>query len=177
MRLPALIAAAALVLGSATAVFANYRDTSVPMRTADISVSRYLGKWYEIARFPNRFERGCQGVTAEYGLQEDGNVSVLNTCRKGSATGPASSRGAEARKVGPGQFKVNFVKWLPMAEGDYWVLYVDPGYNLAVVGEPTGRYGWILSRTPQISRTLLDKAYEVLQSNGYDTNQLQLVSQ
>jgi len=162
---------AALTLAAPGASASPYRDTSVPMKTQEIDLQSYLGKWYEIARYPNNFERGCTNVTAQYGLQDDGAVSVVNSCN-------GKTRKAEAVPVGPGKFEVDFVSWLPgIGKGDYWVLYVDPGYDLAVVGEPTGRYGWILSRTPQIRQSALDQAKSVLEANGYDTSEIMLVPQ
>lgn len=166
-----LAALAALTLLS-TPASAEYRDTSVPMKTQEIDLQSYLGKWYEVARYPNTFERGCQAPTATYSQNADGTVEVLNACAGGR------SRSAEAVKVGPGKFEVDFVRWLPgVAKGDYWVLYVDNGYDLAVVGEPTGRYGWVLSRTPQIRQSQLDKAQSVLRQNGYDLSELMLIAQ
>lgn len=162
----------ALALGTTLALpaaAASFRDTSVPMKSQNVDIQKYLGKWYEIARYPNSFEKGCTNVTAEYTKTADG-VGVLNSCN-------GRTRSADARVVAPGQLKVNFVKWLPMAEGDYWVLYVDPSYSLAVVGEPTGKYGWILSRSPQVRQSQLDKAYSVLRANGYDTSKIYLTPQ
>ncbi|MAM60727.1 MAG: lipocalin [Maritimibacter sp.] len=171
--LMALAAAAAM----ATPAMAEYRDTSVPMTTVNVDVERYMGKWYEIARFPNWFETNFAGVTAQYTLQGD-TFEVLNTCHKGSPDGPARSRKAEATPVGPGKVKVDFVQALPgIGVGDYWVLYVASDYSLAVVGEPSGSTGWVLSRTPQIRQSQLDQAYSVLRKNGYDTSEIVLVPQ
>ncbi|MBL6426492.1 lipocalin family protein [Maritimibacter sp.] len=173
----ALMALATTVAFAAPATAAKYRDTSVPMQTVNVNIDRYMGKWYEIARFPNWFENNCAGVTAEYTLQGD-TFEVLNTCRQGTPDGPARSRKAEATPVGPGKVKVDFVQMIPgIGVGDYWVLYVAPDYSLAVVGEPSGSTGWVLSRTPQIRQSQLDTAYDVLRKNGYDTSKIQLVAQ
>jgi apolipoprotein D and lipocalin family protein len=150
----------------------GYRDTDVPMRSvATLDTARYLGTWYEIARFPNRFEEDCTGVTAAYNLRDDGRISVTNTCRKGALDGPVEVAEGVARIAAPGQLKVKFVWWLPF-EGDYWVLDVTPDYTVAVVGEPEGDFGWILARTPQIDSTALLGARAVLEEFGYDTTQL-----
>lgn len=171
MRLMKPLLALATTLSLTSPALAEYRDTSVPISAQAIDLKSYLGKWYEIARYPNNFERNCAAPTATYGMNEDGTISVLNACRGGR------SREAVAKPVGPGKLKVDFVPWLGgLAEGDYWVLYVDPGYNLAVVGEPTGRFGWILSRTPQIRQSQLDRAKAALEKNGYDTSALMLVA-
>lgn len=158
------------------ALAGDYRDRSVPIGVvANLDLDRYLGKWYEIARYPNRFERNCQGVTAEYSRRPDGKIRVLNTCHKGSPTGPVEIAEGQASIAGPGKLDVTFVPWLPFAKGDYWVLHVDPGYQMAVVGEPKGRFGWILSRAPEISDATYARALAVLERNGYDTSKLELV--
>lgn len=178
MRLPTFIFAAAAALGLATPASAGYRDTSQPIGVVkNLDLQRYLGKWYEIARFPNRFERNCAGVTAEYALNPDDTIKVVNTCRKGSPTGPVDVAEGEAEVVGAGKLKVTFVPWLPFAKGDYWVLYVDAAYSFAVVGEPSGKTGWILARSPKLSAAKYDKAISVLRRAGYDTAQLLQVAQ
>jgi apolipoprotein D and lipocalin family protein len=139
-------------------------------------VKQYLGLWYEIARFPNRFEKDCQSVTAEYAPKKDGKVSVTNTCRVGSADGPVKTANGVARVEAPGQLSVTFVPWLPFARGDYWVLSVDDAYSLAVVGALKGTTGWILARTPTISAAQREAAEKILTKNGYDTSKLMNVS-
>ncbi|MCI2398051.1 lipocalin family protein [Aliiroseovarius subalbicans] len=168
----------ALLVLPASAQAASYRDKSVPITVSpNLDLTRYLGKWYEIARFPNRFEKGCVGVTAEYAMRSDGKVRVLNTCRKGTMDGEVQQAEGQAKVVAPGKLSVTFVPWLPFAKGDYWVLYVDDAHSLAVVGEPKGRTGWILARDPAISTTAYDTALQVLIRNGYDTSKLLLVEQ
>lgn len=178
MRLPGFLCALAATLGLAACTTSGYRDTSQPI-TVDttLDLDRYLGLWYEIARFPNRFERDCAGVTAQYARRPDGAISVVNTCHKGSPEGPVEVAEGVARVVSPGKLTVSFVPWLPFGKGDYWVLYVDPAYSVAVVGAPEGNTGWILARRPDLGSEKYDKAVSVLQTMGYDTSQLQLVAQ
>lgn len=155
----------------------DYRDTDVPMESvSQLDVERYAGTWYEIARFPNSFEEDCAGVTAEYSIRDDGKITVVNTCRKGGLQGEVDRAEGVARIVAPGQLKVKFVKWLPF-EGDYWVLDVSEGYDLAVVGTPSGDFGWILARSPQIDEAAKDRAREVLRADGYDVDQLHWTEQ
>ena len=157
---------------------AQYRDTSVPMTVEGaLDLNRYLGKWYEIARFPNRFERGCVGVTAEYSMRSDGDVRVVNTCREGTLDGKITVADGSARVEAPGRLSVTFVPWLPFARGDYWVLFVAPDYSMAVVGNPKGTTGWILARTPQISAKQHALAESILSGNGYDISKLEDVLQ
>ena len=126
-----------------------------PVQTvAQVELNRYAGKWYEIARFPNRFQRQCESdVTATYALRPDGKINVLNECRTAEgrikkATGTA--RPADAK--GPAsKLKVTFF-W-PFT-GDYWIIALDPEYRWAIVGDPSRDYLWILSRQPQISEEL-----------------------
>ena len=162
-----------LILVCGPAVAETYRDRNVEMvPVAERDLDRYLGKWYEIARFPNRFEKGCEGVTAEYALRADGKVSVLNTCRVGAPDGEVKQADGQAKVVGPGKLSVTFVPWLPFARGDYWVLYLDADYTLAVVGAPRGTTGWILARTPSISPEARSMAEKALVRNGYDPSRL-----
>lgn len=95
MRLPA---AALLCLLAACGGGESYRDTSVEMTTeASVDLARYAGRWYEIARFPNSFEEGCAGVTADYTLKDDGTVGVVNTAKAGSTARPGRRKGWRAR--------------------------------------------------------------------------------
>ncbi|TCL10181.1 apolipoprotein D and lipocalin family protein [Shimia isoporae] len=163
---------------TSAAVAERYRDRAVPIEAVSaLDLDRYLGKWHEIARFPNRFEKGCEGVTAEYGLRSDGKISVLNTCREGSPAGEASTAEGEAWLIEGGKLKVTFVPWLPFARGDYWVLWIDDAYSVVAIGNPAGRTGWILARDPQISTDLRAKAEAALTKNGYDVSKLYDVAQ
>lgn len=162
---------AVCLAGSATAEV--YRDRSVPISTVTVfDVERYQGLWYEIARFPIWFEKGCYGVTASYALRTDGEVDVVNTCRDGSlAAEPRGSTG-RARVEAGGKLSVTFTPWLPFIRGDYWVLGLRSDYSVAVIGNPRGRSGWILARDPQISDADRAWAETVLARNGYDIGKL-----
>lgn len=146
----------------------SFRDDAVPISAQEIDLPSYMGLWHEIARYPNRFEEGCSSVTAEYALEEDGSVAVTNSCQRGGVLDVAQG---QARVVGPGEFKVRFSIFQPVA-GDYWVLYASPSYDLAVVGAPSGRFGWILAREPVLSEEELVVPLAVLRRFGYDTDAL-----
>lgn len=155
-------------------IFPVYRDASVPIASkALFEPERYLGVWHEIARFPVPFEAGCTGVTAEYGLREDGLLSVLNTCR-GPDGAVRSTISGTAEVVGPGRLEVRFGS-VPFVAADYWVLWVDESYRTAVVGTPNGRAGWILNRDPVIPADRWAAAREMLDFNGYDLSRLEVV--
>ena len=153
---------------------AEVRNPNTPMAVvASIDLNRYTGTWYEIARFPNRFEAGCTNVTATYGLRDDGDLSVVNSCTKDGATEAIEGK---AWVVDTAKLKVTFVPWLgSIAAGDYWILDVKSDYSMAVVGAPKGGFGWILARKPTLSKADTDRALKVLAANGYDTTQLEWV--
>ena len=164
-----------LSLALLTACGTVYRDTDQPIASvSQLDTAQYLGLWYEIARFPVFFEDGCTGVTAEYGAIDASTVSVKNTCREGTPDGPVNQIEGEATIVAPGQLKVRFSN-VPFVAGDYWVLWVDDSYETAVVGVPSGKAGWILARTPQITAEKRAQAEGVFTANGYDVDQLYTV--
>lgn len=171
-----LLACLVYAEGTSKAFSETYRDMSMPMTpVGELDVGRYTGRWYEIARFPNRFERGCEAVTADYALRKDGKISVTNACRQGAPDGPRKVAEGIARVEAPGRLSVTFVPWLPFTRGDYWVLFVDEDYELAVVGAPKGTTGWILARNPTISAKARASAEAVLTQNGYDVSRLRNV--
>lgn len=155
----------------------NRTSTSPLQAIASVDLPRYMGLWYEVARFDNSFEEDCVGVTAEYTLKPNGGVKVLNTCRKGSLTGPVETAEGDARVVNPPANSKLKVSFFGPFEGDYWVIGLAPDYSWALVGEPEGRYLWILSRTPRITPQLRDELTAKLSGMGYDTSALNWVQQ
>lgn len=168
------LGAAAMLAGCASAPSGN---DSVPEPAKPVELERYVGRWYELARYENRFEKGCEGVTADYTAQPDGSIGVVNTCREGSPDGKASTAEGHAEVV-PGsqgaKLKVTFF-W-PFA-GDYWVLDRGDDYDWAIVGEPSGTYLWILSRDPTPGKDVLDAHLQRARALGYDLNLVRLVQQ
>ncbi|WP_322891519.1 MULTISPECIES: lipocalin family protein [unclassified Yoonia] len=152
-------------------LFEVYRDTAVPISSkAVFEPARFLGTWYEVARYPVPFEAGCVGVTAEYGALPDGRISVRNTCRNPDGSVRSVIEGS-AGIVGPGRLKVSFPS-LPFGEADLWVLWADETYRTVVLGAPDGRSGWILNRDPVIPADRLAAARGMLAFNGYDLSRL-----
>ncbi|MCG3268994.1 lipocalin family protein [Yoonia sp. I 8.24] len=148
-----------------------YRDATAPISsTALFEPARYAGRWHEVARFPVSFQKDCAGATADYGVQPDGSLSVLNICRNADGTERTRITGS-TEVVGPGRFIVRF-DGVPFVAADYWVLWVDEGYRTAVVGSPNGTSGWILNRDPEIPADRLRAARDILEFNGYDISQL-----
>jgi apolipoprotein D and lipocalin family protein len=147
--------------------------TEPPLATVgSIDVARYAGLWYEIANYPNRFQRVCvRNTTAEYIVRDDGNVRVVNRCA--TADGASSVDGL-ARRVGDStdKLEVSFLpaalRWLPIGWGDYWVIGLAPDYRYAVVGEPSRKYLWVLSRTPTLAADDRRAIDILLRERGYD---------
>lgn len=149
-----------------------------PLTTVDaVDLDRYAGRWYEIARYPNTFEAGCAGVTAEYTPRADGRIEVLNTCLQGSLDGPARTIEGSARVFDTetnARLKVTFF-W-PF-EADYWIVELDEEYEWAVVSEPGRRFLWILSRRSTLDEELYGMLLDRVQALGFDVNRLELVPQ
>jgi apolipoprotein D and lipocalin family protein len=144
-----------------------------PLETvAQVDLSRYLGTWYEIASFPQSFQRGCTATTATYTLREDGDLDVLNRCRKGALDGEEKSALGRARVVDratKAKLEVSFFRpfW-----GDYWIIDLADDYSYAVVGHPGRDYLWILARTPAMADATVQGIVTRLQAQGYDTSRL-----
>ena len=143
------------------------RNASMPLTTVkSVDLDRYTGLWYEVARLPNSFERGCVAVTAQYAKNTDGSIKVLNRCRKLKFDGEQDVVEGRARVVGVGKLGVTFF-W-PF-EGSYWILDLADDYSWSLVGEPSGRYLWILSRNPHLSAEVRSKLDGKLIAEGYNT--------
>ena len=154
------------------------RDASVPLVAVEtVDVERYLGRWYEIARFPNRFEENCEGVTADYARREDGLIAVVNTCREGATDGPEKAAKGRARIVDAASNAKLEVSFFGPFWGDYWIIDLAEDYSLAIVGEPAGRYLWVLSRTPTINDGVRADAIATLTSFGYNVDALYFTKQ
>ena len=144
-----------------------------PLETVNfVDLNRYVGQWYEIARYPHRFQEGCVGSKATYSLRDDGRVSVLNECYDKSFSGRLRSATGKARVVDKetnARLKVSFF-W-PFT-GDYWIIDLGKDYEYAVVGHPDRKYLWILSRTPVMDDDVYQAILARLQKQEYDTAKL-----
>ena len=154
------------------------RTADTPLTTVPkVEIDRYLGRWYEIARYPNSFEKNCEGVTADYARRDDGLISVVNTCRKGGVDGKIERAKGRARIVDEETNAKLEVSFFGPFWGDYWIIGLADDYSLSLVSEPKGRYLWILSRTPTISLETKAGAIAKLESLGYDTSALYFTKQ
>ena len=175
-----ILIAATLVLSSA---FAHAADKSEPvLALASINaldVPRYMGTWYEIAKFPAWFQRKCVADTrAEYSLQPGGQVQVINRCRQESgemqdAVGSARQIGGTASSKLEVRFAPAWLSFIPAVWGDYWVIDLDPAYQLVAVSEPKREYLWILSRSTKVDPGTYTSLLARLSSQGFDLQRLE----
>ena len=131
-----------------------------------VEIERYLGTWYEIARVPNRFQKECVAVTADYCLRDDGKIRVVNACRKGGLGGPVKSIEGKAWVVDRATNAKLKVQFFWPFRGAYWIIDLGEEYDYAVVGHPNRKYLWILSRTPEMEPTRYEAILERLAQQG-----------
>ena len=137
-----------------------------------VDLNRYLGYWYEIARFDHAFERDLNYVMAHYTLREDGKIDVLNT---GIKDGRAEDAKGIAKTTSvPGLLRVSF---LGPFYSDYRIMMLDDDYQFALVGGSNDDYLWILSRTPQLDEAIKASILGEADRRGYDINRLVWVKQ
>ena len=142
---------------------------------SDFNLTRYLGTWYEIARFDHSFERGMNNVMAEYLLREDGKVDVLNTGWKDGVYKVAEGKAKQPDPLkDPAHLEVSFFLFF---YSDYNVMMLDDDYQVALVGSKSPKYLWILARTPEVSDKVMDQVLEEASGRGYDIDKLIWVDQ
>ena len=166
-----------LLLAGLTACSGTRPGHSTLPTVAHVELDRYVGKWHEIAKIPNRFQRQCiSDTTATYTRNADGSLAVVNRCR--TRGGDYDEARAIARVADPrtnAKLEVSFFSllgWRPVW-GDYWVLALGPDYDYAVVGEPSRRYGWILARTPTLPDATRARIDQQLREHGYTPEQFE----
>jgi apolipoprotein D and lipocalin family protein len=175
----AVVTAIALVgLGPARAAG---QAPSPPATVQSVDLERYAGPWFEIARIPNRFQKDCaRNVTARYTLKDDGDITVLNRCTKPDGSGDEAEGVARiVDRESNAKLKVSFVSfagWRPFW-GQYWILEVGEDYEYALVGTADRKYGWILSREPELPTETLERLFSQLADQGYDPAEFILTEQ
>lgn len=156
-----------------TACASGVKQVGSPLKVVSfVDLKRYMGTWYEIARYPHRFQEGCAGTSATYSLRDDGKVDVLNQCYKEKLNGKLVKAHGKAWVIDPAtnaKLKVSFF-W-PFS-GHYWIIDLGENYEYAVVGHPDRTYLWILSRTPEMDEQLYNNIIEKLKLQSYDTSKL-----
>ena len=171
------LVASALLLSGCAGVLSKHAvgNTAVPQPAKPVELSRYLGHWYELARYEQGFQKDCDGVTADYAMRSDGKISVLNKCRKpDGALKQAEGKAKIVDTVTNAKLKVSF---FGPFYGDYWVLDHADDYSWAIVGEGSGRYLWILSREANPGQAKLDSLIARAKALGYDTSMLRITKQ
>jgi apolipoprotein D and lipocalin family protein len=173
----------ASLTGLATLLFAApaFTAPSAPPTTVPtVDLQRYIGRWYEVGKIPNRFQKQCvRGTTAEYSLRADGRIEVINRCvRADSSVDEAKGVAKVVDRDSNSKLKVSFVRFLGMQLfwGDYWIIGLGADYDYAIVGSPDRKYGWILSRTPRLSADTLDAAFAALRMQGYDPARFEMTT-
>ncbi|MBN1251149.1 MAG: lipocalin family protein [Bacteroidales bacterium] len=142
-----------------------------------LEINKFLGTWYEIARFPHSFEKNLVGVTATYSLKKDGIIKVLNQGYKNTLNGELKKAVGKAKVPNadfPGKLKVSFF-WIFYA--DYFVLELDENYKWAIIGSSSPKYLWILSRNSQMDEILYQKLIKKIIERGYNIENLIRVEQ
>lgn len=173
----AALAGAALLLSGCAALGPKHPvgNAAVPQPAKAVELPRYLGRWYEIARYDQSFQKGCEAVSADYALREDGKISVRNSCRK--ADGKVSVANGKAKIVDAASNAKLKVSFFGPFYGDYWVLDHADDYSWSIVGEPSGRYLWILSRDATPGQARLNELIGRVRALGYDTSMLRITQQ
>ncbi len=169
----AAVAVAALLASGCATMTTAQRLNLPPLETVPrVDLPRYLGTWYEIASFPQSFQAGCMATTATYAARKDGDIDVVNRCRRYALDNPEDVAEGRARVVDRttnAKLEVTFFRpfW-----GDYWIIQLADDYRWAVVGHPSRDYLWILSRTPTMDPDTYQAILKALGPQGFDTSRL-----
>nr|WP_240048994.1 lipocalin family protein [Parerythrobacter lutipelagi] len=154
----------------------------MPEPAKPVALESYLGTWFEYGRYEAPFQKGCEGVTAEYSLRDDGNIRVVNSCYEGGLDGEFNQATGKARIVGGSDGAKLKVSFFGPFYGDYWVLDrsavgADGLYDWSIVGEPSGRYLWMLTREAQPDAALRAQLEARVKQLGYDWSLVRLTQQ
>jgi apolipoprotein D and lipocalin family protein len=156
----------------------SFAVSRAPLDTVDyVDIDRYAGKWYEIARFDQKFQRGCTAVTAEY-IKNGKELKVINSCRLGSPEGKLKKGIARAWVVDRNtnaKLKVQFFLRrfrIPFLAGNYWIIDLDENYTRAMIGDPSRKYLWFLSRDKELDEATYLEMIQKAETLGFDTRKL-----
>jgi apolipoprotein D and lipocalin family protein len=164
-----IIATTALAgIGIAAAI--TFASKNEPLETvAHVELDKYLGKWYEIAVFPQNFEKGCTNTTAEYSMMDDGKIAIKNSCLVDGKPKVIEGKAQVTDKKTNARLEVQFA-W--SFSGKYWIIALAPDYSYAVVGHPNRKYLWILGRKPVMDNMTYNHLVLVAASKGFDIRKL-----
>lgn len=164
-----------ILLGFLVAGLGSASCSKVPVQldpplqvVSQVDIKKYLGKWYEIARYPHSFEEDCFAATADYELQDDGSIKVVNSCREGGLEGELKEVVGTAHIVDAQSNAKLRVTFFWRFYGDYWIIDLGENYQYSIVSEPRRQHLWILSRTPTMNASLYEQLTAKLKKNGFD---------
>lgn len=143
-------------------------NNSVPQPVRPVDLNRYVGRWYELGSYPAPFQEGCSATHADYSLDQQGGLRVINSCRKGGLSGQEEIAEGRAEIISGSNNAKLKVSFFGPFWGDYWVLDHALDYSWSIVGEPSGRYLWFLSRTAHPSKATLQLIESKARDMGYD---------
>ncbi|MHA6195817.1 lipocalin family protein [Pseudomonas wadenswilerensis] len=174
MRNPLLLSCLVLALAACSST----ERSAAPPQTMQVDLKRYQGTWYEQARLPMFFQRNCLESEALYDVREDGNIDVTNRCKEKDGKWNEAHGIAEPQVPGrTDKLWVRFDNWFSrlapgLTKGEYWVLYHDAEYKVALVGHPERKYLWLLSREREIDSAGREALLKIAHERGYDTREL-----
>ncbi len=167
-----------LILFSIHNVFAQNKELPQLVTVNQVDLKKYAGLWYEIAKIPNSFQDQCAyGTTAEYKIQKDGSIEVINKCYEENGEPDIADGVANVvDKKTNAKLEVSFVSFLGIRPfwGDYWIIGLDDNYQWAVVGTPNRKYGWVLSRTPSLPDDTMQKIFQILKAQHYNPDNFEM---
>jgi apolipoprotein D and lipocalin family protein len=170
-----------LMLLFALNIFSQDKDLPQLITVKKVDLNKYIGLWYEIAKIPNSFQDQCAyGTTAEYKIDDDGDIVVTNSCyEKDGNLDVADGLAKVVDKKTNSKLEVSFVSFFGIRPfwGDYWIIGLDENYQWAVVGTPNRKYGWILSRTPSLPETTMKEIFSLLKSQNYNPDDFEMSKQ
>lgn len=177
IALKSLFSGTALAMACLTFSSLAQAETMKPQAVDKVDIQRYAGQWHEIAHLPMYFQRKCVANTkAQYTVNPDKTMAVLNSCTTDEGKTISSEGVAYSQNEGNSKLKVSFLpqglRWLPFTKGHYWVLRLDPEYKVALVGGPSDKYLWILSRDAQIDDVTYQSYLDTAKKYGYDVEKL-----
>jgi apolipoprotein D and lipocalin family protein len=164
------LSASALILALA---MAGSAAAEAPPPQTRIELGKMIGRWYEVARLPNKTQRGCQGGTSDWARSGEG-FAVVQTCYRGSLDAPPTEWRARARVVDPrtnAKFKMSFFGG--MLSQEYWVIDHRPEQGWLILGTPGGNYLWLMSQRPTLSQAVRAEALARVKQLGYDIGRLE----
>lgn len=169
-----VIAISAAVIALVLVSIWAFSSTEYPLETVkSVDLKRYAGKWYEVASFPQRFQKGCHCTTATYTATDEGYVIVENRCNRDSIQGSKSYiKGKAFIEPNSGNAKLKVQFFWPF-RGKYWIIELDSNYQYAVVGHPNREYLWILSRTPKMDESVYQALLKRIEAKGFDLSKLE----